>query len=68
MDDRASDNTWVTWTITSLVQSWQALPGRNFGLMLRGSSEGGDYSFHSYVALANTKAAQRPRLKIEYTP
>jgi hypothetical protein len=61
----ASTGTWVNFSVLSLAKSWLVTPAKNFGLMLRGSSEGGDYSFHRYATGGNQL---RPRLQIEYTP
>lgn len=66
----ASNQSWVAFNVLPVVRSWYIAPSRNFGLMLRGSSEGGDWSFHSYASKESGPIARkivRPRLRIEYT-
>lgn len=64
----AANGTWVTYNVLILAKSWYSTPGRNFGLMLRGSSEGGDWSFHRYASKDQGDNPVHPRLVIEYTP
>lgn len=66
----ASSGTWVAFNVLSVVRSWYIAPGRNYGLMLMGSSEGGDWSFHSFASRESGPVARKsvkPRLRIEYT-
>ena len=61
----SSANTWCELDITSLVQQWVSNPNSNRGLLLRGQTLAGEYTFTSSDYL---NASLRPQLDISYTP
>jgi len=57
--------TWVDFDLRVLAQEWVADPSRNFGILLRGQTPAGEYSF---ATSDHQSAGLRPQFDISWTP
>src|SRR5439155_7944541 len=68
-DTQAIDKTlgFKSWTLTTMVQEWLALPGTNFGLLLNADTTKLRDRYRYFASMENTTVSLRPYLTISYT-